>query len=465
MGARTADPTERPLFPPAPTPPRWGRDVLRRQLLGAADLIAILVATLVVGLGSESAWGLLFAPLSIIVAKLVGLYDRDHRALSHMTIDELPTLIVWAGAVSALLTLLLPLTPTDSLDAVHGLGFFVALSVAVLTLRPLARWIWRKRTPPEKVAMIGTADALNSMRRKFGMLGGMHFELAVVKEIDDMGQGLVRARYVHELVESVDRIVVAAVSVERDMIEELSALCSHEQTKLTVASPLGIGGMSSPNISQLGHMTLFEYRTWDPSRSTLLIKRTLDIAIASIGLLVVLPVLAVAAIAIKLDSRGPVIFSQIRAGLRGRPFRMYKLRTMSTDAESRLPELVDINALNEPVFKIQGDPRVTRVGRLLRRFSLDEVPQLFNVLLGEMSLVGPRPEQVELVDRYSSEQRVRLAVKPGVTGPMQVMGRGELTFSERLAVELEYVHEPSLSRDLQIMLRTIPVVVRGMGAY
>ena len=171
------------------------------------------------------------------------------------------------------------------------------------------------------------------------------------------------------------------------------------------------------------------------------------------------------AVAIKLDSPGPVLFSQIRAGLGGRPFRMYKLRTMSVDAEARLDGLVDIGNLEEPAFKLRDDPRVTRVGRFLRRFSIDEVPQMINVLVGEMSVVGPRPEQVELVERYSASDRIRLTVKPGVTGPMQIFGRGELTFSERLAVELDYVDNPSLAKDLRIIIHTPSAVFRGTGAF
>jgi len=126
---------------------------------------------------------------------------------------------------------------------------------------------------------------------------------------------------------------------------------------------------------------------------------------------------------------------------------------------------VDLEALSQPAFKLQSDPRVTRAGRFLRRWSLDEVPQLFNVLAGEMSLVGPRPEQIEVVTRYTDDQRRRLAVKPGMTGPMQVSGRGNLPFEERLALELTYIGRYSLRRDLSILLWTIPAVVRGDGAY
>jgi lipopolysaccharide/colanic/teichoic acid biosynthesis glycosyltransferase len=160
-----------------------------------------------------------------------------------------------------------------------------------------------------------------------------------------------------------------------------------------------------------------------------------------------------------------VLFTQLRAGIGGRPFRMLKFRTMVSDAELRLSEVVDLEALADPMFKLRNDPRITRLGRLLRRLSLDELPQLVNVLRGEMSLVGPRPEQLALVERYAAEHRFRLAVKPGLTGPMQVYGRGELRFDERLAVEREYVENMSLGRDLRILFLTVAAVFRGKGAF
>lgn len=223
--------------------------------------------------------------------------------------------------------------------------------------------------------------------------------------------------------------------------------------------------MPSLQIAQLADLPILEYNTWDLSRSSLVIKRTFDICVSVLGLLLLAPFLPIIAIAIKLDSPGPIFFSQVRAGLGGRPFRMYKFRTMRVDAEEMLDEVVRIDELEDPMFKLRQDPRVTKVGRLLRRISVDEVPQLFNVLVGEMGIVGPRPEQVEIVERYSPEDRFRLTVKPGITGPMQVFGRGELTFSERLAVELEYVENPSLARDVRIVLHTVPAVIRGTGAF
>lgn len=194
-------------------------------------------------------------------------------------------------------------------------------------------------------------------------------------------------------------------------------------------------------------------------------KRGVDVVGALLGVLISIPVVAIAALAVKLDSPGPIFFGQTRIGENGRPFRIFKLRSMVSDAEIRLAEVVDLNALAEPVFKVPNDPRVTRVGRVLRRTSLDEAPQFLNVLRGDMSLVGPRPEEAQVVALYSDEQRRRLAVKPGITGPMQVNGRGDLTLQERLHLELDYIDNYSLRRDFAIMLRTLPAIMRGDGAY
>jgi lipopolysaccharide/colanic/teichoic acid biosynthesis glycosyltransferase len=194
-----------------------------------------------------------------------------------------------------------------------------------------------------------------------------------------------------------------------------------------------------------------------------MLKRLLDlivgIPLAVVSALLFPPI----ALAIWLEDRGPPLFVQRRAGLNGKPFSVFKFRTMYVGAERSLDDLLD--ELPEPMFKFRRDSRVTRVGRVLRRLSLDELPQIWNLLRGEMSLVGPRPEQLELVERYSPEHRFRLDVKPGLTGPMQIHGRAELTFEERLAVELDYVENVSIGRDLRILALTPVNVLRGTGAF
>jgi len=194
-------------------------------------------------------------------------------------------------------------------------------------------------------------------------------------------------------------------------------------------------------------------------------KRFLDILISLIGLVLFSPFSLLVAIAIKLDSPGPVLFVQERAGVNGTPFTLIKFRTMIDSAEELLFTLINPDELKEPVFKIPQDPRITRVGKFLRRWSLDEVPQLWNVLRGDMSMVGPRPEEVWLVAKYNGYQRKRLAVKPGLTGPMQIDERGDLCMSGRLELELEYIQNYSLKKDIVILLKSIPAIIRGNGAH
>jgi lipopolysaccharide/colanic/teichoic acid biosynthesis glycosyltransferase len=222
---------------------------------------------------------------------------------------------------------------------------------------------------------------------------------------------------------------------------------------------------TATHLTHIADLPLLDYNTWDISRTTVALKRAFDIGLAVIGLVLLSPLFLLVGLATLIDSGRPVFFRQTRAGERGRPFQMLKFRTMVKDAEARLAELVPFDELEAPMFKLKADPRVTRVGRLLRRTSLDELPQLVNVLRGEMSIVGPRPEQLDLVERYAPEHQFRLQVKPGITGPMQVYGRGELTFDERLAVEREYVENLSLARDIRILLITLPAVFGKRGAY
>ena len=196
-----------------------------------------------------------------------------------------------------------------------------------------------------------------------------------------------------------------------------------------------------------------------------LVKRVVDIVGALVLLVVTAPIMLMTAIAIKLESPGPIFFKQTRVGENGQPFTMYKFRSMVVNADELLPQIIDIDNLDEPAFKLKDDPRRTRVGKFIRRWSIDELPQLVNVLKGEMSLVGPRPEMAWLVERYTPEQRQRLAVKPGMTGPVQINGRGDLTFEQRLRIELDYINNYSLWRDMEILAKTLPAVIRGDGAY
>jgi exopolysaccharide biosynthesis polyprenyl glycosylphosphotransferase len=197
----------------------------------------------------------------------------------------------------------------------------------------------------------------------------------------------------------------------------------------------------------------------------LLAKRAIDASAAGMGMVLLAPVFALLALAIRLDSHGPVFFSQERVGLGKRRFRMQKFRTMGADAEVRLAEIEHLNETRGPTFKVREDPRITRVGQFLRRSSLDELPQLWNVLCGDMSLVGPRPLPLRDVEGFEEDRhRRRFSVRPGLTGLWQVSGRNELTFETWMELDLRYIDTWSLGLDLQILIRTIPAVLSGRGA-
>ncbi|MDU5946277.1 MAG: sugar transferase, partial [Paenibacillus macerans] len=197
----------------------------------------------------------------------------------------------------------------------------------------------------------------------------------------------------------------------------------------------------------------------------LILKRAVDIVLASLGLIVISPLLAVVAVCIKLDSKGPVMIKQRRIGKNGAPFGMYKFRSMVENAESLIHQLAAHNEADGPVFKMKNDPRITRVGRFIRKYSIDELPQLINVVLGQMSLVGPRPPLPQEVERYTDYEWRRLDIRPGITGLWQINGRSDLPFDEWVKLDLYYIEHWSLGLELKIIFKTIPIVLKGTGAY
>jgi len=444
---------------------RFWRDARRRRFLATADVIAAVAASASIATSTTMLiWALSLLPIWVVLAKLFGLYDRDQGAIRPLTLDELPAIAAWGAAGAVVLGLLLPLTHAGDIGLAEVVRCWAVATVCGGVLRALSRWVWRRTTPPELTAVIGNGQLADAVQRKVELFGDMHLDLAPSRRVP-VAVGRQPQADLRRLVRGLDRVIVASERLDPEFIGQLAGVCRDEQAKLNVVSPLRGRAGAVPRLAEVADLPILEYDTRDPSRSTILIKRGFDLFVATLGLLVLAPLFPLVLAAIKLDSRGPAIFVQLRAGRRAVPFRMYKLRTMTMDAEDELAALISLDALADPVFKLRPDPRVTRVGRFLRRFSLDELPQLVNVLRGEMSIVGPRPEEIEVVKRYRPEHRFRLDVKPGMTGPMQVYGRGDLTFSERLAVELDYVENPSLGRDLRILLQTIPAALRGRGAY
>jgi exopolysaccharide biosynthesis polyprenyl glycosylphosphotransferase len=433
-------------------------------MLALADVVAaaaVIGSFAILGPGpTTAAWAVVYLPAWILAAKVYGLYDRDHRSLRHLTVDEVPIVLLWGITCVAGLALFLRLTtPAGIGTSSAALRALCIAVVAVLAFRGLARWAWRRLTPPERVVIVGSGSVAHSIRRKLELFSDIH--ATVVGEHASVTPKSLRAG----LFDDADRLIVAVQSIDERLIAGLVAFCRREHVKLSIVPPArGVFG-TAVQLRHVADLPVVEYNTWDVSRSTLLLKRILDVAVSSVALLLSAPIFMLTMLAIRIADGGPAFYTQTRAGIHGRGFVIFKFRTMRSDAEALLPTLVKFDALSEPVFKLVRDPRVTRLGRFLRRTSLDELPQLLNVLKGDMSLVGPRPEQVELVRRYRPEHLFRLQVKPGLTGPMQVYGRGRLSFEERLAVEREYIENLSISRDLRILALTVPSVFGGRGAY
>jgi exopolysaccharide biosynthesis polyprenyl glycosylphosphotransferase len=439
------------------------RDPLRRRMLAAGDAATVgaIGLALAATAGEAATWSLLFAPVWLVLAKLHGLYDRDHRALRHLTVDELSSIFVWATTGTMLLALFLRAATGSEVSIWSAATVWLVAVVAAAAFRSLARYAWRRFTPPERVMIVGSGPIADATRRKLELFPDVHCEL--VEERSSL-QPFDLGEHGHA-VSSIDRVIVASNSVNEELLARLVGHCRRRGIKLSVVPPARGIFATAAQLTFVADLPVVEYNTWDVSRSTLVLKRALDLALASIALLLLAPVLAVIGALLFLAHGRPILFSQTRIGANENPFRMFKFRTMIREAETLRNSIVPLSDLPEPVYKLPRDPRVTPFGRFLRKTSLDELPQLVNVLKGDMSLVGPRPEEANVVELYEDAHRFRLAVKPGLTGPMQVYGRGELTFQERLAVEREYIENLSLGRDLRILAMTVIPVLSGRGAY
>jgi len=241
--------------------------------------------------------------------------------------------------------------------------------------------------------------------------------------------------------------------------------CERRRVRPRIVPDLFQMSLTQVNVEDLGGVPLIGVRSVAISKGALFVKRLIDVTLATMGLLLGAPLFLLIALAIRLDSPGPIIFRQTRVGLRGRHFEMYKFRSMHVGAEEQQDMLADMNEADGPIFKIRDDPRLTRVGRILRRLSMDELPQLVNVLRGEMSLIGPRPPIPAEVEKYQEWHKKRLEAPPGMTGLWQVSGRSRLSFDEMVLLDIYYIENWSLWLDFKILMRTIPKVLLGEGAY
>ena len=453
------------------------RGAMLRRLLALGDWAALLASLLVVTAATSSTdvadlfWAILFSPIWILVVKLHGLYDHDHRRIRHSTLDEVPSLVSATVLGTLVLDGLLAVSPAGPLSPKSAIALGVGTLVGSFVARGVLRWVWHRATPVALGLVIGPPATVDTVARRVVTHPETRLHLVgyLSASTDQDSAELPRLGSLADISEvaevtGIERVVVTEGQMSEPAAEGLIEECKKAGLALTFLPQHY--GLLGPGIelNRLAELPVLDFRFSDPPRSTQAMKRTLDVLVSGILLVLLSPLLALAALAILIDSGRPVLFRQQRAGKDGVPFAVLKFRTMVADAEDRLGELIDLSKLDEPAFKIPDDPRVTRVGRLLRRSSIDELPQLINVLRGQMSLVGPRPEEVAVVALYDKRQRGRLAIKPGLTGPMQVYGRGDLTFEERLAMERDYLDNLSLLTDLQILVRTPRAIIRGEGA-
>jgi exopolysaccharide biosynthesis polyprenyl glycosylphosphotransferase len=262
----------------------------------------------------------------------------------------------------------------------------------------------------------------------------------------------------------IDEVIFAVSKEDLEKLEDAFLRCEEEGVKTRVLLNFFPHVISKVYLERLGERPLLTFSATPESESLLLVKRLGDFVMALALLIILSPLFLVLALLIKLTSRGPVLYRQTRCGLGGRPFTLHKFRSMQPDADLRREELEALNEMDGPVFKIRTDPRCTRVGRWMRRFSLDELPQLVNILKGDMSFVGPRPPLPEEVEKYERWQRRRLRMPPGLTCLWALEGRSRLSFRRWMELDLEYIDNWSLARDWKILLKTIPVVLLGRGA-
>ena len=426
---------------------------------------------------NESLLFLATLPVWVLVAKLYRLYDRDEERTDHSTADDvvavfhLVTVGVWLFLAAAWIThLVRPTFP-------KLLTFWILAIVLVTCARGAARALARRDKSYVQTAIIVGGDATGrliaqKLRRhpEYGVkpIGFVDSCAPRVAPTPDDLPLLGCPEDVPQLVESldVDRVIVAFSqnSYRRtlDLIRSLKDYWVHVDVVPRLFELIGPG----VDIHSVEGMPLVGLTPFRLSRSSQFVKRAADVTVALVALVVLAPLFALIALVIKLDSPGPVFFRQLRMGSGGETFRIFKFRTMTADADERKAELAHLNKHvrngGDPrMFKIEGDPRVTRSGRVLRRYMLDELPQLVNVLGGKMSLVGPRPLILDEDRHVDGWARKRLDLKPGMTGLWQVLGRSDIPFDEMVKLDYVYVTSWSLWNDIRLLLRTIPLVARG----
>jgi exopolysaccharide biosynthesis polyprenyl glycosylphosphotransferase len=451
------------------------RDTIYRRSLALADVlsaaVALVVGVLLLGSDSVSAGALAAIPAVVLVGKVAGLYDRDEHLVKKGTLDEAPHLF-W---VATLYTLLVFLTGDYIVDGEFGrsqaLGLWSLLFAAMLVTRCTARRFARAIASEERCLVLGDHEVAGWLAAKVEASHGVKTQIVgrVPLERDPPGAnglpilggtdrlGLVLAQH------DIDRVIIAPGGSDAEHILDAIRLVKSLGVKVSVLPRLFEVVGSSVEFDQIDGMTLLGVRRYGLSTSSAALKRALDVTGASLLLFLLGPLILMIALAIRLDSRGPVLFRQRRMGRANVPFEMLKFRTMIDGADAQKAALMARNEAGGGLFKIENDPRVTRVGRFVRRTSLDELPQLLNVLRGDMALVGPRPLVIDEDRLVEGWRRRRLLLTPGMTGLWQIYGSARIPLNEMVKIDYLYGANWSLWLDVKILLRTVPFVLGRRG--
>ena len=457
---------------------RPNRSYVRRRLLLVADTAGVMLALLVsfVIIGSRNhplrdlAAAICLMPVWLLLFKLYGLYDRDFKRISHSTVDEVPlvfhamllgALVLWTG---------FRIGPLQHLDLIEILTFFVVSIAAVLLGRSAVREMMRSVISPERVLLVGRGQLIDLLVSK--MRAHPEYRLEPVGSLEAETDGGVADPTIPQVgtladLETVcrelriDRVVAGPSLAEPRLIDLIRRASGFSVPVSLVPNVVDVLG-PSVEIDNVQGITVLGINPPALGPSSRLLKRLMDAVLATAGLILLAPVMVAIAIAVKVSSRGPALFTQLRVGRDDREFRLYKFRTMVMDAESRTEELRTQSA-DPNWLLIDHDPRVTRVGRFLRHSSLDELPQLWNVIKGDMSLVGPRPLTPAEDRQVAAWGRRRLHLTPGITGLWQVLGRTSIPFEEMVKLDYLYVMNWSLWGDVCLLIRTLPSVLARRG--
>jgi exopolysaccharide biosynthesis polyprenyl glycosylphosphotransferase len=456
------------------------RDAIYRRSLLVADLLAaglaLYFAIVVVGGVSLAPAMAAALPLVVLLGKLLGLYDRDELVFHKSTLDEAPKHFQLAGLYTLLAWLLAPPIANGYVTRTAGVTLWISAFLLTTLLRYLARELARELAPAERCMIIGRSGR---RMRLAGKLTAARPSTEVVGYLPLEDERRARTRFngserrrraldmtdlsklVHQL--DVHRVIIIPGEADNETLVDAISRAKASGVKVSILPRLFEVVGSSVEFDDIEGVTVLGVRRFGLSRSSAAVKRGMDTVGAAIGLVLLFPLVTAIAIAIKLDSRGPVFYRQWRIGRDGRPFRMLKFRSMVRDADELKDDLAEHNVAGGGLFKVVDDPRVTRVGRILRKFSLDELPQLANVLRGEMSLVGPRPLVPDEDHHVDGRFRGRLRLVPGMTGPWQILGPTRVPLTEMVGIDYLYGANWSMWLDIKILLRTLGHVLSRKG--